>query len=159
MKQTIGISDYRISDAPEDELITYSLGSCIGLSLYDRTRKIGGLIHCMLPLSRIDPERARAKPAMFTDTGIMRLIEELLEKGAERRRLIARAAGAARLLENQGAFRIGDRNQVVLRKILWKNNILLESEDVGGTCARTMSLRISDGVTSIRSAGNRYDLT
>lgn len=158
MKYIVGISEMKVSNRPEDILITYSLGSCIGLVLYEPRLQIGGLIHCMLPLSKIDPARAIERPCMFTDTGVPQLLGALLDMGAEKRNLIAKVAGAASLLDNNGSFNIGERNQVVLRKILWKNQILIQAEETGGTKARTLSLHLETGVTLLRSGGVEYEL-
>jgi chemotaxis protein CheD len=148
----------KISGDPEDVLVTYSLGSCIGVSLYDPAAQVGGLIHCMLPLSKLDPARAREKPCMFTDTGLPELMRAMIAKGAEKKRIVAKVAGASRLSDDNNTFRIGDRNKVVLRKVLWKNNILIAAEDTGGNVARTMYLNIDTGETTIRSAGKTYVL-
>jgi len=158
LKITVGISDMKTSSGADDVIITHSLGSCIGLSLYDPIARIGGMVHCMLPLSQIDPTRAQAMPAMFTDTGVPLLIQSMLDLGAEKRRLTAKVAGAAKLLGNSNTFNIGDRNQVILRKVLWKNKILIAGEDTGGTKARTMMLHMGTGVTTLRSGGLEYEI-
>jgi len=143
----------KLSNSRDDILVTYSLGSCVGLSLYDSISRIGGLIHCMLPLSTIDPEKARTSPCMFTDTGITALLQAIFNMGAVRNRLIAKVAGASSLLDEKGLFKIGERNYTVLRKILWKNNILIAGEDIGGCTSRTMYLYIATGRTIIKSGG------
>jgi chemotaxis protein CheD len=155
---TVGISEMRISGNRDDDIITYSLGSCVGVTLYDPVVHIGGLVHCMLPTSSIDPERARQNPMMFTDTGVVALIQTLLNAGCEKRRLVAKIAGAARLLNDAGTFRIGDRNHIVLRKVLWKNSILIAAEDMGGSIARTVTLNIGSGQVNVRAAGRHYEL-
>ena len=158
MNHVIGISDMKVSHRDEDTLVTYSLGSCVGLSLYDPKACVGGLIHCMLPLSKIDPTKAKNNPHMFTDTGIPALLQAVFDLGAERKRLVAKVAGAARLLDTKGLFKIGERNHTVLRKILWKNNVLIDAEDTGGTKARTMTLYMETGMTTIKSGGVEVEL-
>lgn len=148
----------RASSNPSDVLVTYSLGSCIGLALYDPVARVGGLIHCMLPLSTIDPGRAEESPAMFTDTGVPALLQAVLDLGADKTRLSVKVAGAAHLLDDRNTFRIGERNKMVLRKLLWRNSLFITAEDTGGTIARTMSLRLDNGLTSIRTGGKQYDL-
>lgn len=155
---TVNISDMKVSSNPDDVLVTYSLGSCVGVAIYDPLQKIGGLIHCMLPLSKVDPEKAREVPYMFVDTGLPLMMQTLLNMGADKKRLVAKVAGGAVLLDDNGMFRIGERNHIVVRKLLWKNNILISSEDVGGTLARTMYLHINDGKIIIKSAGKEYEL-
>jgi len=75
MKQIVGIADMKVSNNPEVSVITYSLGSCIGLVIYDPVVKVGGILHYMLPESSIDNEKASRNPFMFADTGIPRLFK------------------------------------------------------------------------------------
>lgn len=158
MNHTVGISEMSVSNKPEDVIVTYSLGSCVGLALYDPEARVGGMIHCMLPLSRIDPEKAKKNPCMFTDTGVPKLLQAVLEMGATRRRLVAKVAGAAAPLNDNSVFKIGERNYVVLRKVLWKNDILIASEQVGGTVARTLFLHLDTGRTVVKSGGKETEL-
>ena len=151
--RVVGISDMCVSSDPSDTLITYSLGSCVGLSLYEPEVTAGGLIHCLLPLSKMDSEKAKVRPQMFVDTGIVVRIEALLRLGAQKRNLVARVAGGSKLLDVKSTFDVGDRNFAVLRKILWKNDILITAKDVGGSIARTMTLEIETGITRIKSQG------
>jgi len=155
---TVGISEMLVRSGGEEVLVTYSLGSCVGLALYDPAIRAGGLIHCMLPLSKIDPAKAQAAPAMFVDTGVPALLQALFDLGAEKKRLVAKVAGASSLLDEKGLFKIGERNYTVLRKLLWKNDILIAAEEVGGTAARTMYLHMATGRTVIRSQGQEREL-
>jgi chemotaxis protein CheD len=150
----VGVAEMKVSDRPGDTIATYSLGSCIALTLFDPPARVGGLIHCMLPSSTIDPRKARERPEMFTDTGVVLLLEKLLGMGAGMRTLVAKAAGAANLLDSQGFFRIGEKNQAVLKKVLEKNNIPLVSEDVGGTISRSVFLNMATGRTVLRRSGS-----
>lgn len=147
-----------VSTQPDEVLVTYSLGSCLGVTLYDPALKIGGMIHCMLPLSKIDAVKAANNPEMFVDIGVPRLIQRLLDLGAQKKRLIVKVAGAAKLLDENGTFNIGERNFVVFRKILWKNEMLIAAQEVGGTIARTLYLHMESGRTVIRSQGHEHDL-
>jgi chemotaxis protein CheD len=156
--QTVGISEMIVSTNPADVLVTYSLGSCVGLTLYDPVVKVGGMIHCMLPLSKIDETKAAKAPAMFVDTGVTTLIQEMFNHGADRGRIQARVAGGGSPMDEKGMFKIGERNYQVLRKVLWKNSILIQAEDCGGTAARTVYLYLESGRVVIRSNGACKDL-
>ncbi len=158
MQHTVGISEIAVTGKREDIIVTYSLGSCVGLTLFDPVAQVGGMIHCMLPLSKIDPAKAKQSPAMFADTGIPHLLRCVLDMGAEKKNLVAKVAGAAQLMDEQGTFRIGERNYVVLRKVLWKNDILIAADDTGGTIARTMYLYMDTGRTMIKSRGSETEL-
>ncbi len=149
----VDISGIKVSASPEDVLVTYSLGSCVGLTLFDPEAGVGGMLHSMLPLSKIDKNKAREKPGMFVDTGVSKLLQEVFDRGAQRKRIIAKVAGAARVLDQKKMFRIGERNHTVLRKILWKNDILIAAEDIGGTIPRTLFLHMDAGQTVVKSNG------
>jgi chemotaxis protein CheD len=151
--RVIGISEMVVERGSSNVIVTYSLGSCVGVVLYDAVARVGGLIHCMLPLSKIDPAKAQATPAMFVDTGIPALLQAALDLGADLSRISVKVAGAGSPLDDAGIFNIGDRNLAVLRKILWKNNILIAAQETGGSEARTLYLDMKTGDATIRSGG------
>ncbi len=158
MNYTIGISEMRVTDHNEDILVTYSLGSCLGVAIYDPVVKVGGMIHCMLPLSKLDPQKARSFPCMFVDTGIPLLFNEAYRLGAQKNRIIVKVAGCSQILDEKGLFNIGERNYAVLRKLLWKNNILINAEDIGGMESRTMFLEIDSGKVFIKTNNGKREL-
>jgi chemotaxis protein CheD len=156
----VDIADMKISDNPADTLITYSLGSCVGVAIYDPVLRLGGMIHCMLPLSKVDKEKAKIRPYMFVDTGMQLMLGSLYEKGLRKARAVINVAGGSQVLDSQGVFKIGERNFTVLRKILWKNGLLMNAQEVGGNKSRTVSLDVGTGRFTIKSGGKlfHYDL-
>jgi chemotaxis protein CheD len=154
----IGISEIQTSANIEDVLITYSLGSCIGVTMYDPVTKVGGMIHYMLPLSKVSPDKALAKPGMFADTGIPALLKEMFNRGASKGRLIVKVAGGSQLMDQNKIFNIGERNFLILRKLLWKNNILIKAEDVGGMKSRTLRFEINTGRVTIKSSQGEVEI-
>jgi len=152
------MADCAVGAVPGQVLVTFALGSCIGLTAYDPVAGVGGLLHYMLPDSSIDPEKARANPCMFADTGIPLLLDRLYQRGAAKRRLIVYAVGAARMLDPQGVFEIGKRNHLAARKILWKSGLLLQGEAVGGEESRTLRLDIATGRLWFQQGGNAREL-
>ncbi len=155
---TVDIADLKVSNDPETALITYALGSCISVIVYDPKKKVGGMIHYMLPLSSTNPEKAKKNPAMFADTGIPVLFEKMYELGCDKKDLIVKAAGGGKLYEDHGTFDIGKRNYTVLRKMFWKNNIMIAAEDVGGAKSRTAKLQIGTGIVTVKSQGVEVEL-
>jgi chemotaxis protein CheD len=141
-----------------DTLVTHALGSCLGLMIYDPVARVGGLLHAMLPQAKINPEKAETNPLMFVDTGVPALFEKVYALGGEKGRLIVKAAGCARPLQSGEMFRIGERNYTVLRKMLWKNNVLLAAEAVGGTVSRTVYFDLSNGTVSVCCGGAKEAL-
>ncbi len=158
MDQIVDIADMQVTDDPRSTLVTYSLGSCIGVAIWDPKVHVGGMLHYMLPESSLSPDKAKAKPAMFADTGIPALFRATYALGAGKKGLIVKIAGGSQLLDDNGTFNIGKRNYIMLRKIFWKNGVLIEAEDVGGSLSRTVRLDVSNGRFTIKSRGREVEL-
>lgn len=150
-KIIVGISDLKISGDIEDILITYALGSCIAVAIYDRKVKVGGLLHFMLPDSKLDLKKARTLPGMFADTGIPLLFKSCYSLGAQKKSIVVKIAGGASILDNSSYFRIGQKNLTALRKIFWRNKVLIDGEDTGGDYNRTVSLDIATGKVVVKN--------
>lgn len=147
----VGMADYKVGRAPST-LISYGLGSCIGISLYDPQRKIGGLLHIMLP----DSTQARTSdnPAKFADTGIPLMINDVIALGASRARLVAKIAGGAQMFAFSNAtdiMRVGTRNAETCKQILKRNGIKVIAEDTGGNYGRTVSIDLSNGSYKVKT--------
>lgn len=155
---TIDIADFQTSNDPNAVLVTYALGSCIAVILYDPVKRVGGMIHYMLPNSQTSPDKANSKPAMFADTGVPMLFGKMYEMGCSKENIVVKVAGGGALYDDKGMFNIGKRNYTVLRKIFWKNNIIIASEDVGGRKSRTAKLKIATGEVIIKSQGEEIVL-
>ncbi len=149
----VGISESKVSADPESTLVTYALGSCIAVLLYDAQSKIGGLLHYMLPESSLDRNKAEANPCMFGDTGIPLLIEQVRTQGANPKKMTVRLAGGAQVLDKNNLFEIGKRNYLAARKALWKLGLFVSSEAVGGELSRTVRLDLATGRSWIREGG------
>jgi chemotaxis protein CheD len=149
----VQVSDARISRDTGATLVTYSLGSCIAVTLYDPACKIGGMIHYQLPSSDMDENRAKRDPFMFADTGLHLLINKMIEMGANKKRMTVKAAGGAAMAAGPKGFDIGKRNFLSLRKVLWQYGIMMNSHDVGGSNPRNMYLDIETGTVSVKSNG------
>jgi chemotaxis protein CheD len=155
-QSVVGIAELIVTGEPDAVLVTYALGSCIGLTAWDPIVKVGGLLHFMLPESGLDTTRGRSNPAMYADTGIPQLFEACVANGANKRRLVVRAAGGAQVLNDNGVFNIGNRNHLSMRKALWKAGILLHAEMTGGNISRSVSLELSTGKVLIREGGTPW---
>lgn len=161
VRHVVGVADMKVSTEAGDVLVTHALGSCLGIALHDPVAGVGGLLHVMLPLSTIDPAKAGLNPCMFVDTGVPRLFLECYKAGAEKKRLVVKVAGGAcigKADEKDDFFQIGRRNIVMLRKLLWKNGVLIEAEDVGGSHSRTMALEVGAGRALVRVNGQEREL-
>ncbi len=157
MRHVIAVGDMKVGRSG-DLLVTHALGSCLGLMIYDPAAQVGGLLHAMLPLSKINPEKAQANPFMFVDIGVPSLFKAVYNKWGEKQRLIIKAAGCGNPIGNSEMFKIGDRNFTVLKKLLWKNNVMLTGQDTGGTDARTVNFALASGQTILSSKGRKWEL-
>ena len=127
---TVGIADLNVVSDP-DQLITYALGSCVGICLYDSSKKIAGLAHIMLPLST-EATGGGTNKRRYADTGIKELIEMMNRKGASTLHMTAKIAGGAQMFTTASAvFNIGDRNVAAVKKILSDYKIRILAEDTG----------------------------
>ncbi len=147
----VGMADYKVGKSPAT-LISYGLGSCIGISLYDPQTKIGGLLHIMLP----DSTQARASdnPAKFADTGLPLMLDDVVKAGASRSRLVAKIAGGAQMFAFSNAtdvMRVGARNAEAVKKMLKSFNIRIIGEDTGGTYGRTVSIDLVTGAYKVKT--------
>ena len=150
---TVGISDLNIARAP-DTLVTYALGSCIGICLYDANAKIAGLSHIMLPSAAQTPNVAD-QPMKFADTAVELLIRKMESAGARRVLLKAKIAGGAQMfsgLSNTTIANIGLRNTQAVKMELMRQRIPIIAEDTGKNYGRTLYLHAEDGTMVIKSA-------
>jgi len=159
MKLVVGVADMKIGTSTDDLVVTHALGSCLGIAAYDPSAHVGGILHVMMPVSSVNPDKARTNPYMFVDTGVPAFFRQLYNAGAIKGRLVVKVAGGANVNNvTRDTFAIGKRNFIMLKKIFWKNGVLIESTEVGGACARTMYLDISCGHVWLSTAGRERDL-
>ena len=133
-------------------LITYALGSCIGICLYDPLIKLGALVHIMLP---INMEPGRKNTMKYADTGLRETLRQMEAQGASRARITAKIAGGAKMFEVQSKALgdIGQRNIESVHANLKKEGIHLLKEDVGGSVARTLLFDVASGQACVRCYG------
>lgn len=152
----VGIGEYAMSDAADDLVITHALGSCVAVCLHDPVSGVAGLIHVLLPESRINPQRAAEQPAAFADTGIPLFVRTAETMGLVRKRTAVKLIGGAEITNAGGnsAMNIGRRNVIAAKSLLWRLGLLIKAEAVGGTQARTVHLSVGTGLIRISSGNN-----
>jgi chemotaxis protein CheD len=154
--KVVGIAEMAISADQSERLVTYALGSCLGVVVHDPVAGVSGLLHVMLPSSDIDHEKAQRNPCMFVDTGVPELFRACYRAGAQKERMVVKVVGGAYTGTDQQTdqFQVGKRNMLTLRKLLWKNGVILRGEDVGGQrVSRTVSLRVASGEVVVKTNG------
>ena len=152
-KLIIGIADMNMAKG-EGMLVTYALGSCIGICLHDPVLKLGALVHIMLP---VNMEAGRKTPMKYADTGIRETLRLMESKGASRNRITAKIAGGAKMFEvgSSSLGNIGQRNIESVHINLKKEGIRLLKEDVGGSVARTLLFDVNSGLGCVRCYGRK----
>ena len=154
MKWVVPIGDMKIAQTP-DQLVTDALGSCLGLTVYDPVSGVGGLLHAMLPLSKINLKKAKSNPFMFVDTSIPKLFAQLSaqENVSAKDQWVVTAVGCGNPMGPKEVFKIGERNYRILCERLRTEGVRLEAEDVSGTASRMVCLDLASGQTIVCSNG------
>jgi len=152
---TVGIADYKISMSP-DTLVTYALGSCVGVALYDPISGLGGLLHIMLPSSSLHTDKTLDDRMKYADTAIPDLITEMERGGVKRGSIVAKIMGGANMFNMHGTSfveTIGERNIAATKNELQRYGIPLIAEDVGANYGRTVYFQLEDGRVRVQSLG------
>lgn len=147
----VGMADYKVGCYPAS-LISYGLGSCIGIAIYDPITKIGGLAHIMLPDSK--QARSAENLAKFADTCLPIMLEAMIKLGAMKSRMTAKIAGGAQMFaftNSTDIMRVGERNAEAVRAVLKKIDIRLIADDTGGNYGRTVELKLDTGAFKIKT--------
>ena len=154
MMTAVNFSEMKISRNPAETLVAFSIGSGIGVTVFDPGCGIGGVLNFMLPDSTratgVDPAKV---PLMFADTGVPFFVHALLEQGIRPDRVKLIAAGGAHIMDQTGMFNIGQQNYEALKNNLATYDLAIHHEDIGGTNSRTLSLEIGTGSSCIKSFG------
>lgn len=147
----VGIAEYRVARAPA-MMVTYGVGSCVAVALWDPEEKIGGLAHVMLPAD-IGVKKV-TNPLKYADFALKEMIREIEELGGIRERLEAKIAGGARMFdtgEQDDRRDVGARNVRSVLKILLREGIPLKGQDTGGAHGRSIEFLIDDGTLTVRA--------
>ncbi|MCK5240985.1 chemotaxis protein CheD [bacterium] len=153
----VGMADWKIA-RDQDVLVTFGLGSCAGLGLWDPKSKIAAMAHIMLPDSKQTRLQQEVNPAKFADTAIMAMLERFPQLGIPKTYLQAKLAGGANMfmfsgkMSNQESMNIGERNIVAVKEKLKEVGIPLVAEDTGGSSGRLVEFYAETGMMKIRTA-------
>jgi chemotaxis protein CheD len=147
----VGVGDMAVSNQPAATLSTYALGSCVAVTAYDPVLRVGGILHLMLPESKISTEKAATQPAMFADTGLPFFFRHLMIFRADAGRLRIHLAGGASVIGGNDPFRIGERNVQVTLEILARMGIPVHNADLRGTVNRMVQLELATGRLTLKT--------
>lgn len=154
--RVVGVADLHVSATAGERLITYALGSCLGIVVYDPIAVVAGMLHVQLPSCAMDATKTRDTPAMFVDSGVPLLFRECYGLGARKERMIVKVAGGAHA--GTGAapdhFQVGMRNLLALRAVLQRNGVTIHAQATGGLHrSRTMWVDVATGHVTLKVDG------
>ncbi len=138
----VGVAESVVTSEVSASIVTYALGSCVGIAIHDPVARVGGMLHIMLPSSSLDASKAERFPSMFADTGIPLFLRKAASVGAENRRLVVHVAGGSQVMEHAGSFNIGRRNCQAVREAIAKAGLTIHGESTGGREPRTLRLDV-----------------
>lgn len=145
----LGIGDYGVTNAPGDRLVTYALGSCVALLLYDPATGTVGMAHIALPEPN-SSATSRPAPGYYASDAVPALLAEVVRlSGSSRPHLIAKLVGGASVINGMNSFDIGKRNVLAVRKLLWREGIAPRAEDIGGELSRTVRVDVASPFVTI----------
>jgi chemotaxis protein CheD len=155
---SLGLGEYFISQNPEDILVAYGLGSCLGISLIDPRTHLSGLLHAVLPGTANPQNLPGVDLYKYVDSGINSLLGAMLKEGANKSRLIVRMVGGANMLISPGmknSFDIGTRNIETARQTFQRLNMTIAAEEVGGHIGRTIHVYVAESRVTVRVIGEK----
>lgn len=149
---TVGIADAKTA-RHNDILVTYALGSCVGVCLYDPILPLAGMVHILLPCK--DDSTSKENEYKFADSGIHRLMNQMIAQGADRSRLRAKIAGGAEMFEGAVYLQaIGARNIKAVKETLQKLHIPITAEDTGSNYGRSIWFFCENGDLKIKTVNH-----
>ena len=154
----VGVGEYKVTRVREAHLVTYALGSCLGVTAHDGKAGVGGLLHFKLPNSDLNRPMAQSKPGVFGDTGLAFFLQELLGLGATRPQLDLKLIGGAKSLGPSDFFNIGERNLLLARRFIWMNGLIVSKEETGGGDYRTVRLEMATGRVTVKDPRGLHEI-
>jgi chemotaxis protein CheD len=148
--KVVDVGMLAVSNEAEVVLVTYALGSCIGVGLWDPVVRVGGLAHVQLPDSSLDPVKAIVRPGLFADTAVRELTARMRSLGAMPERGMVYIAGGAQLMGDAWLYDIGRKNRAAVIAALGTQRLVPMTDDTGGSEPRTVYLEVANGQFHIR---------
>ncbi len=136
--------------AAREGAVTTVLGSCVSTCLWDPVERLGGMNHFMLPGDNASPDSPWAASARFGVYAMEVLINEMIHQGADRRRLVAKVFGGARLLQGFDRLDVGARNAEFVLEFLRVEGIRVLARDLLDACPRKVHFFVDSGKVQVK---------
>lgn len=154
----VGLAECVISRNPDDILVAYGLGSCIGVVMIDPVSKFSGLLHAVLPRISDGAGVREINPYKYVESGIETLITTLKGSGSNQSKLIVRIVGGSNMIMSSDAthpFDIGTRNIEAACTTLKRLKMPILTAEVGGHTGRTVRVYIAESRVTVRVIGEK----
>lgn len=152
--RAVSIGEMIVSDAPDDVLVAYGLGSCVAICLYDPVIRVGAMLHALLPA--VHNRADGSNPAKFVEQGVPLMIKSILKFGTMPSQLIVGVCGGSQMLSAPGfsdSLDIGKRNVLATEIALQTAGLQIHAQDTGGHAGRTVRFYITDGQVVVKTLG------
>jgi chemotaxis protein CheD len=136
--------------AAREGCITTVLGSCVSTCLWDPVERIGGMNHFMLPGDGASSRSPWAASARFGVYAMEVVINEMIRMGADRRRLVAKVFGGARLLAGFDRLDVGAKNVEFVLEFLQVEGIRVLGQDLLDVCPRKVNFFVDSGKVQLK---------
>ncbi|MFA5118616.1 MAG: chemotaxis protein CheD [Candidatus Omnitrophota bacterium] len=147
----VNMAQMEISEAPA-RLITRGLGSCLGITMYDPSKKIGVMAHPMLP--DIEKAKIKSNPSRFVNSALTKMVEEMEKRGVSRSSIVTKLFGGAHMfgfIASDSILNVGQKNLEVAMITLKALDMKVDVQETGGSFGRTIELNLDDGKVLVKT--------
>ncbi len=151
--RNVGIGGLIVSTPPDR--LRAVLGSCIGITLWDPEVNIGGLVHCLLPSSPGSGDE-KAPPGKYIETALPALMDALIQKGAQRKRMEVKIFGGSTMFRDLATGPVGglgERNIQTAKQVVKDAGLNPKGICLGGEKGRMIWLDLETGIVTVRIIG------
>jgi chemotaxis protein CheD len=144
----VEISQVAVTQAP-NRLLALGIGSCVVITLYDYTLKIGAMAHTMLPDST--KYGLDTSPFKFANLAIEEIISRMELSGSKKRNMVAKIVGGANMFPSlrHESLKTGEDNVFAVKEKLKKEGIVLIGEVIGGNVGRSVEFDTATGIITV----------
>jgi chemotaxis protein CheD len=146
----VSMAGMEIASSPS-VLVTRGLGSCLGIAMYSKTKRIGALAHPMLP--DINRSKAKTKKSKFVNSAIHFMLDELKKRGCAASLLEIKIVGGGSMFSfgsgSDKLLNIGARNVNKAREVIESLKLGITAEDVLDNYGKTVFFDLSTGKIKI----------
>jgi len=122
--------------------VARALGSCVGLAMYDKKKKMGGMAHVMPPGNA--PVKEGVIPARYAVNSIDQLIQQFSREGISKEKLMAVIVGGGNVLRRKYDTIGADNISAVSRQLKGKQ-IEIKANSVSGTQRKSARFDVGKG--------------